>query len=55
MRKLIVHAFITLDGVMQAPGSPNDRSGGFTHGGWSVTLWDDAIESWQGEATGRAI
>jgi dihydrofolate reductase len=51
MRKLIVHAFLTLDGVMQAPGSPNDRSGGFTHGGWTVPFWDDAIEAWQEEAT----
>jgi dihydrofolate reductase len=51
MRKLIVHAFLTLDGVMQAPGSPNDKSGGFTHGGWTVPFWDGAIEAWQGEAT----
>jgi dihydrofolate reductase len=51
MRRLIVNAFITLDGVMQAPGSPNDKSGGFTHGGWTVPFWDDAIEAWQREAT----
>jgi dihydrofolate reductase len=51
MRKLIVNAFLTLDGVMQAPGSPNDRSGGFIHGGWTVPFWDDAIEAWQTEAT----
>jgi dihydrofolate reductase len=51
MRKLIAHTFLTLDGVMQAPGSPNDRSGGFTHGGWTVPFWDDAIEAWQREAT----
>jgi dihydrofolate reductase len=51
MRKLIVHAFLTLDGVMHAPGSSNDKSGGFTHGGWTVPFWDGAIEAWQGEAT----
>jgi dihydrofolate reductase len=51
MRKLIVNAFLTLDGVVQAPGSPNDKSGGFTHGGWTVPFWDDAIEAWQREAT----
>ena len=36
MRKLIVHEFITLDGVIQAPGGPDeDRDGGFAHGGWT--------------------
>jgi dihydrofolate reductase len=55
MRKLIVHAFLTLDGVMQAPGSPNDKSGGFTHGGWTVPFWDDAIAEWQGEATSAPV
>ncbi len=41
MRKLIVLSFITLDGVMQAPGGPNeDREGGFQYGGWSFPLAD---------------
>ena len=44
MRKLIVHEFMTLDGVMQAPGGKDeDRDGGFEHGGWTVPYWDDGI------------
>jgi dihydrofolate reductase len=44
MRKLIVSTFLTLDGVMQAPGGPEeDDTGGFQHGGWSVNYWDDQM------------
>jgi dihydrofolate reductase len=44
MRDLVVSSFVTLDGVMQAPGGPEeDPSGGFAYGGWSVTAWDDAM------------
>ena len=44
MRKLIVGTFMTLDGVMQAPGGPEeDDSGGFAYGGWSVNYWDDQM------------
>jgi dihydrofolate reductase len=51
MRKLIINTFLTLDGVMQAPGGPEeDDSGGFAHGGWSVNYWDEQMGQVMGEA-----
>lgn len=44
MRKIIVNACTTLDGVMQAPGGPEeDPTGGFQYGGWSVNYWDEMM------------
>jgi dihydrofolate reductase len=44
MRKLVVLTFITLDGVMQAPGGPDeDTTGGFEFGGWTAGYEDDFL------------
>jgi dihydrofolate reductase len=54
MRKLIVQTFLTLDGVMQAPGGPGeDDEGAFTYGGWSVSYWDDQMGEVMTEATSK--
>jgi dihydrofolate reductase len=54
MRKLIVSTFLTLDGVMQAPGGPGeDDEGGFAYGGWSVNYWDDQMGQVMEEATSK--
>ena len=54
MRKLVVSTFLTLDGVMQAPGGPSeDTDGGFTLGGWSVNYWDDRMVEVMAEATSK--
>jgi dihydrofolate reductase len=55
MRKLIVGSFTTLDGVMQAPGGPNeDREGGFQHGGWLVPYFDETFGQIMADWTKRA-
>jgi dihydrofolate reductase len=55
MRKLVVHEFITLDGVIQAPGSPTeDTDGGFTYGGWTLPYWHDEIGAHFGQAFSQA-
>ena len=55
MRKLVVGAFLTLDGVMQAPGGPDeDRDGGFQHGGWLVPYFDEKFVEIMTEWTKRA-
>jgi dihydrofolate reductase len=55
MRKLVVGTFATLDGVMQAPGGPDeDREGGFRHGGWLVPYFDEQFLGIMTEWTMRA-
>lgn len=49
MRKVIVSTFMSLDGVMQAPGGPQeDPTGGFTLGGWSANYWDEGMNAAMG-------
>ncbi|HJS48937.1 MAG TPA: dihydrofolate reductase family protein, partial [Gaiellaceae bacterium] len=51
MRDLVVQTFMTLDGVMQAPGGPEeDPTGGFEYGGWSVNAWDETMMETMSEA-----
>jgi dihydrofolate reductase len=54
MRELIVNTFLTLDGVMQAPGGPEeDPDGGFEHGGWSFGYWDEQMQKVMGESMSK--
>ena len=55
MRKLVVSEFVTLDGVMQAPGGEDeDTEGGFVHGGWTHPYWHDDIGAHFGESLSQA-
>ncbi|MER9232795.1 dihydrofolate reductase family protein [Mesorhizobium sp. M0622] len=50
MRKIIAATFVSLDGVMQAPGGPEeDPVGGFKFGGWTFHYWDDVMGAAMGE------
>jgi dihydrofolate reductase len=54
MRRIIVATFISLDGVMQAPGGPReDPTGGFTLGGWTAPHFDDTLGGAMGQIFGR--
>ena len=54
MRELIATTFLTLDGVMQAPGGPGeDDDAGFAYGGWSATLWDERMGEVMGGIMGK--
>jgi dihydrofolate reductase len=54
MRKLIVTTFVSLDGVMQAPGGPEeDQEAGFAYGGWTVPYWDDELSRVMSETMGH--
>jgi dihydrofolate reductase len=45
MRKLIASAFVSLDGIVQAPGGPEeDPTGGFAFGGWTFPYWDETMD-----------
>lgn len=55
MGKLVVGTFVTVDGVMQAPGAPDeDREGGFDHGGWLVPHFDDELGQFMDGLIGRS-
>jgi dihydrofolate reductase len=54
MRKLVVNTFVSLDGIMQAPGGPEeDPEGSFDQGGWSVNFWDESMNESMGEFMGK--
>ncbi len=51
MRDLAILTFVTLDGVMQGPGLPEeDTTGGFKHGGWAAAYWDEVMAQVKDEA-----
>jgi dihydrofolate reductase len=55
MRKVIVNEFMSLDGVAQAPGGADeDTTGGFEHGGWHLSYFDDISQKWVVESLTEA-
>lgn len=55
MPKLVVTSFVTLDGIMQAPGGPReDRSGAFLHGGWVMSFFDPEVGAYMEGVFDRA-
>jgi dihydrofolate reductase len=55
MARLTLTTFLSLDGVMQAPGAPDeDRSGGFEYGGWTVPFADEGMGQFIDELFGRS-
>lgn len=54
MRKIRAASFVSMDGVMQAPGGPDeDRTGGFAFGGWTAPFWDEPLGRFMDEAMGE--
>jgi dihydrofolate reductase len=54
VRRVVCAAFVSLDGIMQAPGGPEeDPTGGFAHGGWTFPHWDEVMGAAMGESFGR--
>lgn len=50
MRKIVVGTFLSLDGVMQASGSPEETEGGFDYGGWQLPYFDEDAERFMSES-----
>jgi dihydrofolate reductase len=54
-RRVVAYEWMSLDGVVQAPGAPaEDRDGGFEHGGWHLRYFDDASRQWVLDGLNRA-
>jgi dihydrofolate reductase len=54
MRRVVCAAFVSLDGIMQAPGGPEeDPTGGFAYGGWTFPHWDEMMGAAMGESFGK--